>query len=134
MSEKTTKEHMLDKAFELFHRNGVPQTSVDSILESSGTGKSQFYYYFEDKEDIVRQVLARFQRRVLGGQMPGSFEVHTIEDLTKWFEAFGEFLKDTKCLLNCPIATIGTDIGSDQKALRREVQSIFQSMRSGLVS
>ncbi|MCA9399346.1 MAG: TetR/AcrR family transcriptional regulator [Candidatus Omnitrophica bacterium] len=48
-----TRERMLRTAFDLFHQKGVNATSVDEVLEKSGTGKSQFYYYFKSKEGLV---------------------------------------------------------------------------------
>jgi AcrR family transcriptional regulator len=48
MSKTSTKDRILAVALDLFHENGINATSVDDILEASGTGKSQFYYYFKD--------------------------------------------------------------------------------------
>ncbi len=52
---KVTRLKIIQSAFDLFHNQGVNATSIDEILESSGTGKSQFYYYFESKDALVHE-------------------------------------------------------------------------------
>lgn len=34
------------------YSQGVEATSVDDVIEASGTGKSQVYHYFSDKTEL----------------------------------------------------------------------------------
>ena len=45
-----TKLRIIHVAADLFHKEGVHATSPDEIIEASGTGNGQFYYYFKSKE------------------------------------------------------------------------------------
>ena len=53
MPKISTKNKIVAVALDLFHENGINATSVDDILEASGTGKSQLYYYFKSKASIT---------------------------------------------------------------------------------
>jgi AcrR family transcriptional regulator len=48
--EKRT--HLLEIAMKEFARKGFETASLNSILAAAGLGKSSYYYYFEDKEDL----------------------------------------------------------------------------------
>ena len=55
---------MVQVAFDLFHRQGIHATSVAQILNASGTGKSQLYYYFQNKEGLIHAVLEGIYERL----------------------------------------------------------------------
>lgn len=54
MGEKeSTKEKIVEAAWNLFHKNGYDQTTLDDILEASNTSKGSFYYYFKSKSSLL---------------------------------------------------------------------------------
>lgn len=56
---------LLDTAFELFTRNGIANTSISDITNSSGIAKGTFYLYFKDKYDIRNKLIAYESGKVL---------------------------------------------------------------------
>ena len=54
---QATKTKMIQIAAELMQKNGVTATTVNDVLASSSTGKSQFSHYFGSKEELFRAVL-----------------------------------------------------------------------------
>ena len=44
---KTTKKKIVSAAWKLFYEQGYDNTTVDDIVEESGTSKGSFYHYFE---------------------------------------------------------------------------------------
>jgi AcrR family transcriptional regulator len=52
-----TRLRIIRAASDLFHKQGIRLTSPDDVIEASGTGKGQFYHYFENKEGLVHGVL-----------------------------------------------------------------------------
>mgnify|MGYP001661463773 CR=1 FL=1 len=46
---KTTKKKIVSAAWKLFYEQGYDNTTVDDIVEESGTSKGSFYHYFEGK-------------------------------------------------------------------------------------
>jgi len=122
---------MMMTAFDLFHQQGVTATSVDEILEKSGTGKSQFYYYFKSKEGLVHAVLQCFFERMKNDQLPICHKIESWEDLEGFFRFFIEGQKAMGCERSCPIATIANDLGSSNKLIHQDVQMIFDYMHNG---
>lgn len=54
---KTTKEEIIERATELFHRNGYHKTSMMDIAEACGILKGSLYHHFKNKEDLMKEVL-----------------------------------------------------------------------------
>ena len=52
------------------HANGVAGTTIDQVIEASGTSKSQLYHYFADKDALVAAVIKMQSARVLERQEP----------------------------------------------------------------
>ena len=49
---KGVKARLVSAAWQLFHDKGYDQTTVDDIIELSGTSKGSFYYYFDTKDEL----------------------------------------------------------------------------------
>src|SRR5579872_6766235 len=56
------REELLDFAARRFASQGYHPTSVTDIVDGLGVGKGVFYWYFESKEELFRQILADSQR------------------------------------------------------------------------
>src|SRR5262245_16393223 len=51
---KKTRQRILDKAQQLFLKNGLKETTIDDISQASGTSRVTFYQYFADKEAVIQ--------------------------------------------------------------------------------
>ena len=56
----SNKDKIMDAATELFHLYGYDGTSIDMLIKKAGVSKSNFYYYFEGKEELGLSVLTTF--------------------------------------------------------------------------
>lgn len=52
-NEKNTKGKIIKAAWELFYDVGYEYTTVEEIIEKSGTSKGSFYHYFEGKDALL---------------------------------------------------------------------------------
>lgn len=50
---KGVKGRIVSAAWQLFHDKGYDHTTVDDIIEVSGTSKGSFYYYFSTKDQLL---------------------------------------------------------------------------------
>lgn len=50
---RSTRARLVDAALQLFAEQGYEQTSVDDIASLAGTGRTTFFRYFPNKEDVV---------------------------------------------------------------------------------
>ena len=69
---KTTKKKIVSAAWKLFYEQGYEDTTVDDIVEESGTSKGSFYHYFEGKDALLGSLSMIFDEKYeeLKGQMP----------------------------------------------------------------
>ena len=51
--KKSVKSRIVSAAWQLFHEKGYSGTTVDDIIELSGTSKGSFYYYFSTKDELL---------------------------------------------------------------------------------
>ena len=52
-TEDNTKGKIINAAWDLFYEQGYEYTSVEEIIEKSGTSKGSFYHYFEGKDALL---------------------------------------------------------------------------------
>ena len=51
--KKSVKSRIVSAAWKLFYEKGYNGTTVDEIIELSGTSKGSFYYYFGTKDELL---------------------------------------------------------------------------------
>ncbi len=60
---KTTKKKIVSAAWRLFYEQGYDNTTVDDIIEESGTSKGSFYHYFEGKDALLSSLSFLFDEK-----------------------------------------------------------------------
>lgn len=55
------KQQLLDCAGELFARRGYAETRVADIVHEAGVAKGLFYWYFENKESLFRELVEHYR-------------------------------------------------------------------------
>ena len=60
------RRHLMDVAVTRFVEKGYEGASLNDILAAADFGKSSYYYYFADKEDLFATVLEDFWARIEG--------------------------------------------------------------------
>jgi AcrR family transcriptional regulator len=58
------KQQLLDAAARLFAEQGYASTRVVDIVDAAGVAKGLFYWYFENKEALFRELAADMRRRL----------------------------------------------------------------------
>lgn len=53
---RNTKTKIVTAAWDLFYTQGYDDTTVDDIVEASGTSKGSFYHYFESKDELLNSL------------------------------------------------------------------------------
>ena len=77
------KQQLLDRAAELFAERGYAETRVIDIVRAAGVAKGLFYWYFENKEALFKELaqrirlnLRREQGKVLDPDAPALVNLH----------------------------------------------------------
>jgi AcrR family transcriptional regulator len=129
-----TRQNILRAASDLLHARGVAATSPDHVIDASGTGKGQFYYYFASKEGLVHAVLENYLEEFRSGRHPACFEIKTWNDLERWFAAHLDLQKRFAMTRSCPFGTIGNGVTEKDELVRQDLNLIFEIMRSNLTA
>jgi len=61
--QRNTKGKIISAAWKLFYRQGYENTTVEDILELSGTSKGTFYHYFEGKDALLGTLSVLFDEK-----------------------------------------------------------------------
>lgn len=62
-SNPQTKSKIISAAWRLFYERGFENTSVEEIVELSGTSKGSFYHYFEGKDALLGTLSTLFDEK-----------------------------------------------------------------------
>ena len=60
---RNTKGRIIQAAWQLFYRQGYDDTTVEEIIEASGTSRGSFYHYFEGKDALLSSVSYLFDEK-----------------------------------------------------------------------
>ena len=52
-NQRKTKSRIVNAAWKLFYEQGYEDTTIEEIIEVSGTSKGSFYHYFEGKDALL---------------------------------------------------------------------------------
>ena len=59
----STKKKIVSAAWQLFYDQGYDDTTVDDIIELSGTSKGSFYHYFDGKDALLSSLSFLFDEK-----------------------------------------------------------------------
>ena len=62
-TQRNTKGKIISAAWKLFYEQGYEDTTVEDILELSGTSKGTFYHYFEGKDALLGTLSVLFDEK-----------------------------------------------------------------------
>ena len=58
------RKKIVDKAWELFAKNGYKETKVEDITKNLGISKGSFYTYFATKDELLYEVLGKIKKEI----------------------------------------------------------------------
>ena len=62
-NNRDTKGRIIEAAWSLFYRQGYDDTTVEEIIQESGTSRGSFYHYFEGKDALLSSLSYLFDRK-----------------------------------------------------------------------
>ena len=60
---RNTRGRIINAAWSLFYEQGYEATTIDEIVEASGTSKGSFYHYFEGKDALLGSLSFLFDEK-----------------------------------------------------------------------
>jgi AcrR family transcriptional regulator len=79
---RNTRGRIISAAWELFYEQGYGNTTIEEIVEKSGTSKGSFYYYFEGKDALLGTLADLFDEKYDQLRRDLDPDLHAFEKLT----------------------------------------------------
>jgi len=129
----------MDAVSELFWAGSYGSTTIDQICERAGVKKGSFYYFFNSKSELASAALdANWQERRMELDQLFSPVVPPMERLRKYGEIAYEWQREIKQkygqVLGCPLFALGSEVCTQEDALRKKIEEILGHKRKYLES
>ena len=89
--DEDKQRRIMDAALEEFVAHGYEGASLNRIIQQSEMSKGSFYYYFEDKADLLVTIL---RRELPLGQLLGQQVLSRVSDAAQFWGAFDQTLRE----------------------------------------
>lgn len=132
MSGKTTREHIVEAADQLFYRQGYEHTSFSDIADAVKISRGNFYYHFKSKDEILDAVikvrLAYTRNMLQQWEIAGKLPVDRIRSFINILIANQAKIKH----YGCPVGTLCTELAKLNHAAQAEANKVFTLFRTWL--
>lgn len=133
MKTSSNRYRVIVVASDLFLNKGLDHTSMDDVVLASGVAKSNIYYHFKSKEELVVAVLDyRIQElrdaveAIIAARVPVAKRIELL------YRAFAKKLEERQCAGGCPILSLMSAPIDEVKVRSRrffeELQSILEKL------
>jgi AcrR family transcriptional regulator len=132
MSDKTTRDHIIEAADQLFYRQGYEHTSFSDIAEAVQISRGNFYYHFKTKDEILDAVinvrLANTQKMLERWEIEGKQPEDRIRSFIHILIANRATIKRH----GCPVGTLCTELAKLDHVSQAEANKLFTLFRTWL--
>ena len=129
-----TRNRIILAAAELMHAQGVAATTIDDVLAASATSKSQFYQHFEDKTDLVYEVITQRADEVLSWQRLRLEKVDSFKGLYQWRDAMVQRCALRRGLWGCELGSLAAELSDTDDKARASLSEHFAEWRTLLAA
>ncbi|MEK5024900.1 TetR/AcrR family transcriptional regulator [Paenibacillus sp. FSL M7-1046] len=124
----SNKDIALQSAFTLFLTKGFQATSMDDIVTHSKVSKTNIYYYFKSKEEllltIVGQLISHYVQRI--NQILSQSETTVLEKFEALLIILTDNTEQNNYLGGCPFLTLYTQTPLEAIEVRDRIKSFFE--------
>ena len=132
MTDKSTREHIVEAADQLFYQQGYEHTSFADIADAVQISRGNFYYHFKSKDEILDAVIAA--RIKATGQMLDRWEkeAQTPADRIRSFIHILIANRADIKRFGCPVGTLNMELAKLHHVARDEAAALFTLFRTWL--
>jgi TetR/AcrR family transcriptional repressor of nem operon len=132
MSDKTTRDYIVEAADQLFYQQGYEHTSFADIADAVQISRGNFYYHFKTKDEILDAVinvrLANTRKMLEQWEIEGKTPADRIR-------SFIHILIGNRAKIKrygCPVGTLCTELAKLNHASQAEANKLFTLFRTWL--
>jgi TetR/AcrR family transcriptional regulator, transcriptional repressor for nem operon len=132
MTDKTTRDHIVEAADQLFYRQGFQHTSFSDIADAVRISRGNFYYYFKSKDEILDAVIGMrvadtrkmLEQWEIDGKQPA-------DRIRNFIHILIENRADIK-RYGCPVGTLSAELEKLNHASKAGANDLFTLFRNWL--
>jgi AcrR family transcriptional regulator len=132
MSDKTTRDHIVEAADRLFYRQGYEHTSFSDIADVVRISRGNFYFHFKTKDEILDAVinvrLADTRKMLEQWEIEGKQPADRIRSFIHILIANRADIKR----YGCPVGTLCTELAKLNHASQAQANELFTLFRTWL--
>jgi len=132
MNDKTTRDHIVEAADQLFYRRGYEHTSFADIADVVQISRGNFYYHFKTKDEILDAVinarLAATRTMLEQWEIEGKSPADRIRSFIHILIANRADIKR----YGCPVGTLCSELAKLGHASQAEANMLFTLFRTWL--
>ena len=127
-----TRAGIVGCAMQLFYEHGYDGTSFSDIVEASGLYRGNIYHYFKTKEDILKAVIN--QHLEAFSALLVQWEKENADPKARLLAFVGMITGRKMDLVEygCPIGSLNTELGKDERDLQQAARALFDLFRDWL--
>jgi len=132
MRKKTTRDHIIEAADQLFYQQGFEHTSFADIAGVVQISRGNFYYHFKSKDEILDAVInVRLADRQV---MLKQWEVEGETPLDRICSFINILIMNQEKIIKfgCPIGTLSTELSKLNHASQNDANKLFTLFRTWL--
>jgi TetR/AcrR family transcriptional repressor of nem operon len=129
MSEKTTREQIVEAADKLFYRQGYDHTSFTDIADVVRLSRGNFYHHFKTKDEILDAVIGA--RLADSEKLLEQWEAaanHPADRIRSFIDILVAHRADIK-RYGCPVGTLCSELAKLNHAAQAEANKLFTLFR-----
>jgi len=132
MSEKTTRDLIVEAADQLFYQQGYEHTSFSHIAEAVQISRGNFYYHFESKDAILDAVITLRQADTL--EMLDQWEIEGKEPEDRILSFIHLLIANRAkiMLYGCPVGTLSSELAKLDHEAQANATKLFTLFRTWL--
>ena len=132
MSDKTTRDQIIEAADQLFYQQGYEHTTFADIAAAVQISRGNFYHHFKSKDDILNAViklrLVNTEKMVDQWAAEGKSPIDRIQSFVQMLIANQSAIK----LYGCPVGTLCTELAKLHHASQADANLLLTLFRTWL--
>lgn len=134
MSDKSTRDYIIEAADQLFYQKGYEHTSFSDIADAVQISRGNFYYHFKTKDEILDAVI---RLRLANTQMMLDTWESQADHPADRIRSFIQILLMNRVKIKrygCPVGTLCTELAKLNHGSKHEANRLFALFRTWLRS
>lgn len=128
MSEKSTRDHLVEVGEELMHQRGYNATGLSDILKAADVPKGSFYHHFGSKEEFAAAALDSYIAREAkhSAAVLTDSGIPPLKRLRQYFTELIETSGQKGAIPGCMMGRFSLEIAAESPELRTKISNAFQ--------